>query len=371
MKTHQISLLFLALFLAACGGEKSKADLLKEKEKELAALTKEVKALRDEIAKGKTTTTEAKSVAITKVTPAPFAHSIQVLGTIDSDENVKLASQTGGSVVRIAVKVGDKVSKGQLLVETDNAALVQTLEEIKTQRTLAATLFEKQERLWKQNIGSEVQYLSAKTNLEALDKRMNTLTQQLSLTRIVSPINGTVDVMDVKPGQVLAPGMPVISVVNKNNLKIKAELAEGYIGKVKKGNRVMVSIPDVNLSFETNVHYAGQAIGQLNRTFNIEMNVDKKYFDVLAPNMIARLAIVDYEVEKAITLPVNVVQKDAQQKFVFVAENDGKNKVAVKRPVKTGETHNGKIEIVEGLKEGDEVVTSGFQTLQEKDIIGK
>jgi RND family efflux transporter MFP subunit len=372
MKTIKISSIFLALLLAACGGggePKNKKELLKEKEKQLALLNKEVRELREQVNKEGGDSTEAKSVASLKLAPAPFIHTIEVLGAVDSDENVKLGSQSGGSVTRVLVKVGDKVHKGQLLAETDNATLAQSMQEIRTQQALAQTLYEKQERLWKQNIGSEVQYLSAKTNLEALNNRIATMNQQLAMSRIVSPINGTVDAVDVKPGQVLVPGMPVISVVNKSNLKLKAELAEAYIGKVKKGDKVIVTIPDLGLEFETRIKYAGQAINQLDRTFNIEMAIDKKYFDQLAPNMVARVNIVDYQAEKALLLPVNVVQKDAKNKFVYVAEEKGKKKIAVKRLVKTGQTQNGKVEILEGLKEGDEVITSGFQNLQENDAV--
>lgn len=371
MKTIKISSIFLVLLLAACGGEKTKKEQLAEKEKALAQLSKEVKALREELAKEGGDSTEAKSVATLHVTTAPFNHTIEVLGSVDSDENVKLGSQAGGSVTRVLVKVGDKVRKGQLLAETDNAALATSMQEVKTQQALAKTVFEKQERLWKQNIGSEIQYLNAKTNLEALNNRLATLGSQLALSRIVSPINGTVDVVDIKPGQVIAPGMPVIGVINKSQLKLKAELAEGYISKVKKGDRVLVNIPDAGIEFETKIKYAGQAINQLNRTFNIEMAVDKKYFDQLAPNMVARVAIVDYQTDKAIVLPVNVVQKDATNKYVYVAEQKDKKKIAIKRIVKTGASHNGKIEILEGLKEGDEVITSGFQSLQENDEINQ
>lgn len=371
MKTIKISSIFLSLLLVACGGELSKKEQLQQKEKELATLTKEVKELRKEVAKAGGDSTETKLVATLHVTATPFTHTIEVLGSVDSDENVKLGSEAGGNVTRVYVKVGDKVRRGQLLAETDNATLATSLDEVRTQRAFAQTMYDKQERLWKQNIGSEVQYLNAKTQLESLDKRMATIGQQLSMSRIKSPINGTVDAVDIKPGQVIAPGMPVIGVVNKNNIKLKAEMAEGYISKVKKGDRVIVTVPDAGLEFETKIKYSGQAINQLNRTFNIEMAVDKKYNEQLAPNMVARVAIVDYQTEKAIVLPVNVVQKDAKNKFVYIAEMKDKKKIAVKRLVKTGASQNGKVEITEGLKEGDEVITSGFQSLQENDEINK
>lgn len=372
MKTIKISSLFLVLLLAACGGgEVSKEDQLKQKEKELATLQAEVIKLRKEVGEKSGKKAEPKSVATLKIAPSSFTHTIEVLGSVDSDESVELGGEMGGSVTRVYVKVGDRVHKGQLLAETDNATLVQSLEEVRTQRTLANTLYEKQERLWKQNIGSEVQYLSAKTNLEALDRRMATLGQQLNMSRIKSPINGTVDAVNVKPGQVIAPGLPIISVVNKSNLKLKAELAESYINKVKKGDRVIVTVPDAGLQFDTKIKYAGQAIGQLNRTFNVEMSVDKKYYNQLAPNMVAKVAIVDYQKDQTIVVPIGVIQKDAKNKYVYVTQMKGKNKIAVKRIVQVGQTQSGRIEILEGLTAGDEIITSGFQSLQENDEINQ
>jgi membrane fusion protein (multidrug efflux system) len=371
MKPMKITVIALSLFVAACGGKKSKADQLKEKEKELVALTREVETLRKEVmATSKdSSAANAKTVVAMPVKTTPFVHSIDVLGKVDSDENVRIGAEMGGNATSVNVQVGDKVTKGQLLAQTDNAAMIQGLEEIKSQRAFANTLYEKQERLWKQNIGSEVQYLSAKNNVDALDKRLATLNQQIAMSQLRSPINGVVDMVDVKPGQMLVPGMPVIGIVNKNKLKLQSELAESYISKVKKGNTVLVNIPDANLQFETTIKYTGQAINALNRTFIVEMPIDKKYFDQLTPNMIAKISIVDYENKNAVALPVGVIQKDKKNKYVFVAETNGKKTIAVKRIVQTGQTHNGKVEITEGLKEGDKVITIGYQSLQENDQI--
>ncbi|HYG53646.1 MAG TPA: efflux RND transporter periplasmic adaptor subunit [Flavobacteriales bacterium] len=378
MKPIKITALALSLFLVACGGsEKSKKEQLKEKQEELKAKEAEVAKLASEVEKlrkevggtGEEEEIGTKTVVSTEMVPTTFTHGIDVMGKIDGDENVKIGGEMGGSVTKVYVKVGDKVSRGQLLAETDNATMMQGLQELKLQRNFAYTLFEKQERLWKQNIGSEVQYLSAKNNVDALDSRIATLNQQIAMSRIKSPINGTVDAVDIKPGQVIAPGMPVIGIVNKTNLKVKAEMAEAYINNVKKGNSAIVKVPDASLEFDTKIKYSGQQIDPLNRTFNVEMNIDKKHYDRLAPNMVAKISIIDYENKNALVLPSTVVQKDANGKYVLIlVEEKGKYR-AKKTPVETGMSYKGYVEITKGLSTGDKVITIGQTGLTDGEIV--
>ena len=373
MKPIKIFTLSALLLLAACGGqEMDKKEKLKMLEKQYAELGVEIKNLKAEIARsgGKLEEPQGKTIAVTQPVPTTFIHSIDVLGKVDGEENVKLAAQMGGNVVRVNAAVGDKVSKGQILVETDNAAMIQAIEEVKSQREFANTMFQKQKRLWEQNIGSEVQYLSAKNNVDALDKRIATLQQQIDMTRIKSPISGVVDQFDVKPGQMLVPGMPVISVVNNSKLKIKAELAESYINKVKPGNRVMVSVPDAGKTIETRIKYAGQAVHTLNRTFNVEMPLNKEQQEGLLPNMSAKVQIIDYEKPNAIVLPESMVQKSADGYYVMIAEKGSNGKFIAKRKVVTvGQSYNGKVEIANGLTSSDKVISSGYLGLNEGEEI--
>lgn len=373
MKPIKIFTMSALLLLAACGGQEvDKKEKLKQLEKQYAELGVEIQQLKAEIQKsgGKLEEPQGKTIAIVKPEPATFIHSIDVLGKVDGEENVKLGAQMGGNVVRVNAGVGDKVSKGQILVETDNAAMVQAIEEVKSQREFANTLYQKQKRLWEQNIGSEVQYLSAKNNVDALDKRIATLQQQIDMTRIKSPITGIIDQFDVKPGQMLVPGMPVISVVNNSKLKIKAELAESYINKVKPGNRVIVSVPDAGKQIETRIKYSGQAVNSLNRTFNVEMPLTKDQQNGLLPNMSAKVQIIDYEKPNAIVLPESMVQKSAKGYYVMIAEpgKDGKY-IARKKVVTVGETYNGKIEIAGGLTTSDNVISAGYLGLNEGEEI--
>jgi len=181
-----------------------------------------------------------KYVGITRLSERNFNTYIDVQGKVDSDENVAVSSEMPGTITKIYVKLGDMVSKGQTLAETDNKAILQGMEEIKTNLELVNTLYEKQKSLWDQKIGTEVQYLQTKTQKEGLERRLASMNEQLKMTKIVSPIDGTVDELNIKLGSATAPGFPAIRIVNLRNLKVKAEMAENYAKKVKTGNKVTV-----------------------------------------------------------------------------------------------------------------------------------
>lgn len=299
------------------------------------------------------------------ITPAIFKTFINVQGRVDAEESVSLSSEMPGTITKINVRAGDAVSKGQILAETDARALQQSISDLETNAALVNQLFEKQKTLWDQKIGTEVQFLQAKTQKESMDKKLATLQEQVRMTKIISPINGTIDAVDIKLGQLTAPGMPAIRVVNFNNLKIKADLSESYSNRVHKGDNVIVKFPDSNDSLFEAINYASRSINLLNRTFGIEILLNnKKEFH---PNQIATLSINDYQSAKpVIAIPLNYVQKDLKgTPFVFISEN---NK-ATKRNVVLGKEYNGVAEIKEGLTENDLLITSGYDGLNEGDAI--
>jgi RND family efflux transporter MFP subunit len=299
------------------------------------------------------------------VKPAIFKSYINVQGKVDADENVSLSSEMPGTITKINVKVGDRVTKGQVLAETDARAIQQSLSDLQTNLDLVNQLYEKQKGLWDQKIGTEVQFLQAKTNKESLEKKMGTLQEQVRMSKIISPIDGTVDAVDIKLGQMTAPGMPAIRVINFSNLKVKADLAESYAGRVHKGDEVIIRFPDTKDTIVTTVNYSARAISALNRTFNVEIVLDnKKEFH---PNQIAILDINDYKSEKpVVAVPLNYLQKDLKgQNFVLVAEG---NKAA-KRNVTLGRQYNGMVEITAGLSDTDLLITSGYDGLSEGDAI--
>jgi len=364
IKTLIIPAFSTVLILSSCGGGNPESlDELKSKQAELktqlSEITEKISKLEGDSAK-KTTLIEAKVIQ-----PTIFKTYISVQGRVDAEESVSLSSEMPGTITKINVAVGDVVTKGQVLAETDARALQQSLSDLQTNAELVNQIYEKQKSLWEQKIGTEVQFLQAKTQKESMDKKIATLQEQLRMTKIISPINGTIDAVDIKLGQMTAPGMPAIRVINFNNLKLKADLAESYISKVHKGDEVLILFPNEKDTVISKVNYAARAISALNRTFNVEIGLDSKH--EYYPNQIAIIHINDYQsIKPVIVLPVNYVQKDLKgAQYILVAE---KNK-ATKRFVKLGREFNGQAEVLEGLNTEDLVITSGYNDINEGDAI--
>lgn len=361
-----ILLSVLTAMIASCSQPDKKAQLEQLKAQH-ESLTKQIESLEAELKKENKDSNDVKTnlVEVLAVSPEVFMTYIDVQGKVDADENVGLSSEMPGTVTKINVKAGDEVTKGQVLAETDSRAIQQSMSDLQTNMDLVNQLYDKQKNLWEQKIGTEVQYLQAKTNKESLEKKMATLQEQLRMTKIISPIDGTVDAVDIKVGNAVGPGMPAIRVINFSNLKVKAELAESYANRVKKNDPVKVYFPDMNDSIESKVNYASRAINPMSRTFTAEVLLDnKKEFH---PNMVTRLKINDYTSSgPVVVIPVRVIQSTGSgEKYVYAA--DGSK--AVKKVIKTGREYNGRVEVLEGLSAGDLMVTQGFENINEGDGI--
>lgn len=359
-------MLLLTVILVACGGGGSdkKAELEKLK-KQKADLEVKITALQEEILKTDTTIKEKiTDVVAIPVTIAPFKTYIEIQGRIDADENVFISTEMPGTITKINVKVGDQVSKGTVLAETDVRPQYQQLAELQTNLDLAKQSYEKVKSLWDQKIGTEMQYLQSKASKEGLESRIAGVQEQIRMSKIISPINGTVDNVNLKLGQSVAPGMQAISVINFSNLKVKAEVAESYASRVKTGNEVLVLFPDTKDTIASKINYASRGINALTRTFGVEVYLDTK--GEYHPNMVTKLKINDYTSPKPeITVPVKFIQKGAAESFVLVAEN-GK---AVKKVVKINHEYAGIAEVTEGLKEGDMIITEGYDLINDGDKI--
>ena len=311
----------LAIIIIACNSGTDKKTELEKLKKEEVKLKSRIEALETELNSGKNQLTGGISVSVLALKPEVFKNYIDVQGRVDAEENIGLSTEMPGTITKINVKVGDQVNKGDVLAETDariinksiadlqiNTDLVNLIYE-KQKNLWAKTTFERQKRLWDQKIGTEVQFLQAKTNRESIIKKMEILLQQLTMTKIISPINGTVDAIDIKAGQLAAPGMPAIRVINFSNLKIKAEVAESYASKIKKGTEVVVHFPDRNDSIVSKINFVARTINNNSRSFNVEVLLDptKEYL----PNMVAKLNINDYQSPKSvIVISVKSILKD-------------------------------------------------------------
>lgn len=362
-----IALAALTMFIASCGGSE-----LEKKKKELAeakAILKETTAkitlLEKEISKLDTAVKvveKAKPVSLDSIKPEDFRHYIEVQGNVDAAQNVIALCQQPGIVTAIYVKEGDHVVKGQLLGITETTATMEAgIQTLQTQYDLAKTAFEKQERLWSQKIGSEIQYLTAKTQKEALEKQIATQRTQLEMTKIKAPISGLVDDVNLKVGDMAAPSqlMPGIRIVNNSSLSVKAKLADSDFGKVKAGDNVEVVFPDINKSSQQKVHYVSKTIDARSRTFEVEVKLNNSSNE-FAANMIAKLKINDATYKNVLVVPSNIIQKNAEGTYILVAEGAIGETIARKRMVTVGPAYNGKSIIEKGLEAGDRIITFGF-----------
>lgn len=367
-----LSILFLTLLFAACGkksgndANSQKVAQLAELKKQQTALSSQISALEKEIGRADTTKKEkVKAIAVEILTPSVFNNYIELQGSVVADEQVYLTSRVPGSVSKVYIKVGDRIRQGQVVAEIDDDMVIQQMEEVKKRWELANDVYLKQEALWKQNIGSEVQYLSAKNNKEALDKAIATIQRSRELYQVKSPINGVVDECSVKVGQAAAPGMPMATVVNFSKLKVKVDAPETYAGKIRQGNIVSVLFPDLQKEVTSKIAYIGASVSPQNRTFKVEIPIRSNEAGLL-PNMATTVRVINYSNGNAIAIPINLIQKDLTNTDFVLVESLGRVK---KMPVKIGQMYGEKAEILSGLKAGDKIITVGFQDLNEGDAV--
>ena len=360
----------ILVIVAACGkkdptGKKEELEKLK---KEQAALKEKISKLEKEIAIGDTVQdTKSKFVAVTSLVKQQFVHYIEVQAKVEGDEDVNASAEIPGTVTSVLVKAGDKVGKGQILATLDDRAIRQSIDAMKAQYDMATTAYNRQKNLWDQKIGSEMQYLQAKTQKEAMEKQYAAMQEQWDMTRIKAPFDGTVDDVNIKAGSAIAPGFPGVRVVNLSSLKVKGEVAESYISKVKTGSDVILYFPDMNKEVKSKLSYSGQAINRLNRTFNVEVRLAPNDGG-FHPNQVVVLRIADYS-NNTFSVPVGAIQKSSDGEFVYVASNEGKSTIVKRKAVVSGVTYNGMAEIKSGLDTGDKVITIGYQNVVEGDIV--
>lgn len=350
-------------FLAACSSKKDPKTELADLKKQRTELDAKIADIEKTLGASDTTKVVAKDIAVMDVAESNFKNYLEIQGKIDAEENIQVNPEAQGIVTAVYVKIGQNVSKGQVLAQIDDKVLKQNIAELQTQLTLATSLYNRQKNLWDQKIGTEVQFINAKTQKEAAENRISTLRSQIAMYKIKAPISGTVDAMDLKVGQAVSPGMSGIRVINASKLKAKAQVAETYAGRVNQGDEVNVVFPDVPDSLLTKINFASKTIDPAARSFEVQINLpsNKRY----RPNMLAVLKIVDYQNPKAIVIPISALQKSESGDFVFVAVNN----IAKKVVVKTGKTYEGKVEILSGLKVGDKLITAGAQNLNEDDTV--
>jgi membrane fusion protein, multidrug efflux system len=340
--------------------KKNLAELKSSQEKTLV----EIKKLEIEIAKldPKAVTTEkTRDVKILEITPSSFQHFVQIQGTVTAEDNIMVNAKNPGIVTKVFVREGDKVSKGQTLAQQDISVMLQSMAELKTSMSLTEDLYERRKALWEQKIGTEIDYILAKNQKESLERKLATLQSQIALSQITSPINGVVDVVNIKEGEVASPGMGVIRVVNLDRVKITAKVADNYLGSIKQGDKMDVRLPDLNKTISANISFVSRSVDAMSRTFVVEASVNQS--NDLRPNQIAILQINDRTALNVITIDENLVQNTDNGTIVYAAEEVNNKLVASVRKVKLGQSYNGKVEILDGLKTGDKLIIFGYGDL--------
>lgn len=371
MKTMNKLVVFAALiiFAVACSSSTDKKAELAGLKKQRDEIDAKIKIIEDELQlSGNTIGQKMTDVLVTEASKEAFSHYLEVQGKVDGEDNIAVSAQMAGVITSVLVKEGDAVRKGQVMAQIDNSVLRQQLESLKTQLSFATNLYNKQKSLWDQQIGSEVQYLSAKNNKESLEASVATLNDQLDMSRIKSPINGTVEEVNLKVGQMASPGLPAIRVVNFSTVKIIAEISEAYASKVKTGNKVLVSFPDFDSEIEGKIHFTSKYINPINRSFQTEIRLGASKVEYRA-NMMAVVKINDYTNPSAFVIPVSLVRESSAGKYVYTAREEKGKLVARRQIVTVGNTYNGQAEITTGLALGDKLITTGFSSLVDGQLI--
>ncbi|QWX83824.1 efflux RND transporter periplasmic adaptor subunit [Cellulophaga sp. HaHaR_3_176] len=374
-------LVTISLILISCGGEKkqtveeviasSNPEQIRAKRTDLVAqqqvLHEEIKQLDEALSEVET---EQKVPLITtlKAKEEVFSHVLEIQGNVTTKNLLVITPEFNGILTDVYVKEGQRVSKGQTLGKIDDGGLSQQLSQLQIQSDLAKTTFERQKRLWDQNIGSEIQYLQAKSSYEAQNQAVAQLQQQVGKTVIRAPFTGTIDDVITEKGSVVAAGQtPLMQIVNLDKMYIETDVPESYVSDVVKGKDVEVLFPVLGKTIETKIRQAGDVINPANRTFKVEIDVPNKDKSI-KPNLTARLKINDYTNEKAILVPQSIISENAEgEQYVYVVKekNDNDEGVVSKVIIKTGKTQGDVIEVLEGIPSGAELILEGARSVKD------
>ncbi len=370
----------LTVLLTACGGEKNKSvddfieegnleNLIAKKDEMRTSLTE----IQNDLAKLEAAimdldlTDNAALVTTMKLKDTLFQHYIEIQGNVETDQNVIIYPEYQGVLTRVLVEEGDKVRKGDLLARIDDGGLGSQLSQLKVQKELARTTFERQERLWQQKIGSEIQYLQAKANYEATSNSVKQLESQLGKTSIRAPFSGIIDEVITDQGTVVSPGQALFRIVNLNDMFIKAEVPERYIKSIVPGKEVVISLPILGETLASKVRQTGNYINPNNRAFTVEVEVPNKNGNI-KPNLTARLKINDYTNEGAILIPLSVISENAAgNQYVYMAvkgDSGNENSQAIQRTISTGRSQGDYIEVLEGLSAGESIIIEGARAVK-------
>src|SRR4051812_38576092 len=384
MKRSIVAIAVVGMIMTSCGdAKKDKAGDINDKKAQLEKLKKEqmdiavkISTLESDLAKVDTSFAKKeneKLVAITPVQIRNFTHYIDLEGKIDATNISYVAPPNGqgGIVKNLYVTQGQYVNKGQVLAKLDDQLIRQQMEPIKVQLSSAEDVYKRTKNLWDQGIGTYQQVLTAKTQVENLQKQLEIIEKQINLMTVTAPVSGIADQVNVRVGEMFmgtSAAGPQIRIVNTNDLKVTVQVPENYLGRVNTGSQIEIVLPDQsNRTITATVNVAGKLIDPNTRSFNIEARIPSS--GNLKPNQVAKVRIKDYGNPNAITIPVNTLQNDETGKYVMLAATENGKMIARKRTITVGELYSDKLEVKSGLNPGDQLVTEGFQGLYDGQAI--
>lgn len=315
-------------------------------------------------------TAQWSNVTLYGAASGAFEHGFNVYGTVRSDQSVTLFPESAGRIAKVNVRSGQQVSTGTVLVELDNQVMKSSLAEVKTQLELAQTLFDKQKRLWDQGVGSEVQFLQAKTQLEALKKRLNAVEAQVGMTQIRAPFSGTVDEVFVREGEYAAPGMAAARFISNGGLRLEMDIPETYLTRIKAGQKVTMDFTSVGVKSEGTISNVGGFISPDSRTFRVTVNLPAN--NLYKPNMLASVYVRDYQADSAMYLPNRLILQDRKgtnYTYVYVAKEGSQLGTVERRDLTLGVAGGETTEIKGGILAGDRVIDRGIRSVQPKQTV--
>ncbi len=336
-------------------------------QKSIDSLNKELKSIEANLNR-LDTIKKLQKVTVISVKDTLFNHYIALQGIVQSDQNVILRPEMGGTVKRILVKEGQRVNRGQTLVQLDASSLTDKIDEINTQLSLAKTNFERQERLWNQKIGSEMQYLNAKAQKEGLEKSLNSLHTQIGKMKIKAPFNGVIDEISSKVGELTGAQTPVLRLINLDKMHIEADVPESYLTSIKKGTDVLINFVSINKKMTTKISDIGNYINPNNRSFRVKIDVNNRDHSI-KPNLLADIQINDFSA-KGIVLPSHLIQMNQKgEEFVYAISNDSLKTRVSKKMLTLGKEYNNEVFLLNGILSGEQIVKEGGKFVKDDDEV--
>ena len=355
-----------ALVLYSCGSkpiaddETTKRQQLQELKQQVHDIEQQIQTLEAELAL--TEKEEIIPVKVAELESQVFEHFIEVTGKVEAELDVDVHPETAGVITQVFVSEGEWVKKGDVLARLSTDVLDRTVDELNVQLELANTNYERQKNLWNQNIGSEMQFLQAKNNKESLEKRIASIKTQIEMAEVKSPVEGVVDVIYQKKGNIGGPQVPFAKVINTSKIKVYADVSESYITKIKNNDPVEINFPALGKTVNANIYQIGNSIDPNNRTFRIRINLNNPQ-NQIKPNLVSVVKLRDYINSEAVIIPSLFIKQDFKGDYTYIAENQNGKSVARKVYVKPGITDNNITEVVEGLEPGMKIISEGYNQI--------